>query len=94
VNRQLHFLATLNLPDLYRILNDPILHSPHWPVIPAKLPSEIPTFDGQAGEYPNNHVMTFHLRCSSNSLLDDSIRMQIFQRNLTGSVAKWYIELP
>jgi hypothetical protein len=47
VNRQLPFLATLDLPDLSRILNDPILHSPHWPVIPAKLPSDIPKFDGK-----------------------------------------------
>jgi hypothetical protein len=29
VNRQLPFLATLDLPDLFRILNDPILHSPY-----------------------------------------------------------------
>jgi hypothetical protein len=29
VNRQLPFLATLDLPDLSRILNDPILHSHH-----------------------------------------------------------------
>jgi hypothetical protein len=42
VNRQLPFLATLDLPDLSRILNDPIRHSPQWPVIPAKLPSDIP----------------------------------------------------
>jgi hypothetical protein len=94
VNRQLPFLATLDLPDLSRILNDPIRHSPQWPVIPAKLPSDIPKFDGKVGEDPNNHVMTFHLWCSSNSLMDDSIRLRIFQRTLTGSAAKWYIELP
>jgi hypothetical protein len=41
VNRQLPFLATLDLPDLSRILNDPIRHSPQWPAIPAKLPSEL-----------------------------------------------------
>jgi hypothetical protein len=94
VNRQLPFLATLDLPDLTRILNDPIRHSPQWPAIPAKLPSDIPKFDGKAGEDPNNHVMTFHLWCSSNSLMDDSIRLRLFQRTLTGSAAKWYIELP
>jgi hypothetical protein len=94
VNRQLPFLATLDLPDLSRILNDPIRHSPQWPAIPAKLPSDIPKFDGKAGEDPNNHVMTFHLWCSSNSLMDDSIRLRLFQRTLTGSAAKWYIELP
>jgi hypothetical protein len=47
VNRQLPFLATLDLPDLSRILNDPILHSPHWPIIPAKLPFDIPKFDSK-----------------------------------------------
>jgi hypothetical protein len=94
VNRQLPFLATLDLPNLSRILNDPIRHSPQWPVIPTKLPSDIPKFDGKVGEDPNNHVMTFHLWCSSNSLMDDSIRLRLFQRTLIGSVVKWYIELP
>jgi hypothetical protein len=93
VNRQLPFLSTLDLPDLSRIPNDPIRHSPQWPAIPAKLPSDIPKFDGKAGEDPNNHVMTFHLWCSSNSLMDDSIRLRLFQRTLTGAAAKWYIEL-
>ena len=87
-------MATLDIPDLSRILNDSILHSPQWPAIPAKLPSDIPKFDGKAGEDPNNHVMTFHLCCSSNSLMDDSIRLRLFQRTLTGSAAKWYIEFP
>jgi hypothetical protein len=94
VNRQLPFLATLDLPDLSRILNDPIRHSPQWPAVPTKLPSDIPKFDGKAGEDPNNHVMNFHLWCSSNSLMDDSIRLRLFQRTLTGAAAKWYIELP
>jgi hypothetical protein len=75
VNRQFPFMATLDLPDLSRILNDPILHSPCWPIILAKLPSDIPRFDSREREYPNNHVMTFHLWCSSNSLMDDSIRL-------------------
>jgi hypothetical protein len=48
VNRQLPFLATLDLPEFSRILNDPILYSPHWPVIPTKLPSDIPKFDGKS----------------------------------------------
>jgi hypothetical protein len=94
VNRQLPFLATLDLLDLLRILNDPIRHSPQWPTIPAKLPLDIPKFDGKAGKDLNNHVMNFHLWCSSNSLMDDSICLRPFQRTLTGSAAKWYIELP
>jgi hypothetical protein len=79
---------------LSRILNDPIFHSPHWPVIPSKLPSDIPKFNEKVGEDPNNHIMTFHLWCSSNSLMDESIRLHIFQRTLNGFTAKWYIEFP
>jgi hypothetical protein len=79
LNRQLPFLATLDLPNLSRILNDLIRHSPQWPAISAKLPSDIPKFDGKPGEDPNNHVMTFHLWCSSNSLMDDSIHLHLFQ---------------
>jgi hypothetical protein len=94
VNRQLPFLATLDLPDLSRLTNDPIYHSPVWLAILAKLPSDIPKFDGKPREDPNNHVMTFHLWCSYNSLMDDSIRLRLFQRTLTGSATKWYIELP
>jgi hypothetical protein len=78
VNRQLPFLATLDLPDLSRLTNDPILHFPFWPIIPAKLPSDIPKFDGKLGEDPNNHVMTFNLWCSSNSFMDDSIQLRLF----------------
>jgi hypothetical protein len=64
VNRQLSFLVTLDLPNLSQLTNDPILHYPFWPVIPAKLPFDIPKFDGKPGEDLNNHVMTFHLWCS------------------------------
>jgi len=73
VNIQFPFPATLDLPYLYRIWNDPILHSHYWSVKLSKLPSDIPKFACQSREYLNNHVMTFHLWCSSNSLMDDSI---------------------
>jgi hypothetical protein len=75
INRQLPFLATLDLPDLSRLMNDPILHSPFYLVIPTKLPYKITKFNGKAGEEPNKHVMTFHIWCSSNSLMDESIRL-------------------
>jgi hypothetical protein len=93
VNRQLPFLSTMDLLDLSQLKNDPILHFPFWRVIPAKLPSNIPKFDGKPGEDPNNHVMTFHLWCSSKSLMDDSIHLCLFQHTLMGSARKWYIEL-
>ena len=62
--------------------------------MPNTLPSDIPKFEGKSGEDPSNHVMTYHLWCASNSLIDNSIRLRIFQRMLIGLVAKWYIELP
>ena len=91
---RLPFLAMLNLPDLLRLMNDPVFHDPAWPVVPNKLPSDIPKFEGKAGEDPSEHVTTFHLWCSSNSLRDDSICLRLFQCTLTEPAAKWYIEKP
>jgi hypothetical protein len=90
---KLPFLATLHLPDLTRLLNDPICHDPRWPPMPTKLPSDIPKFETKPNEDPGDHVTTFHLWCSSNSLKDDSVQLRLFQRTLIGSAAKWYIEL-
>jgi hypothetical protein len=87
------FLATLHLPDLTRLLNDPICHDPHWPPMLTKLPSDIPKFESKPNEDPGDHVTTFHLWCSSNSLKDDSVQLRLFQCTLIGSAAKWYIEL-
>jgi hypothetical protein len=93
INRQLPFLATLDLSDLLRLTNKPILHFPFWRVSPAKLPSDILKFDGKLGEDPNSHIMNFHLWCSSYSLMDDSIRLHLFQCTLMVSTDKWYIAL-
>ena len=93
-NQQLPFLETLESPYLSKLINDPIQHNPLWPAIPVKLRSYIPNFDGKQGEDPKNHVMTFHLWCSSNSLMDDSVRLSLFHQNLTSMTTKWYIELP
>jgi hypothetical protein len=90
-NRQLPFLGTLDLLDLSRLKNDPIQHAPFWPTILAKLLSDILKFNKTLGEDPNNHVMTFHLWCSSNSLMYKSIHLRIFQRTLIGSTTKCYI---
>ena len=75
----LPFMACLNLPDLARLTNDPICHQTFWPPMPTKLPSDIPKFEGKAAESPQNHIMTFHLWCSSNNIMDDSIRLKLFQ---------------
>ena len=53
----------------------------------------LPKFEGKPGEDLSEHVTTFHLWCSSNSLDQDSIRLRLFQHTLTGPTAKWYIEL-
>jgi hypothetical protein len=44
-------------------------------------------------EDPDDHVTTFHLWCSSNSLKDDFVQLSLFQHTLIGWCAKWYIEL-
>ena len=61
--------------------------------MPTKLQSDIPKFEGKVEECPQNHIMTFHLWCSSSSIVDDSIRLRMFQHTLIGAAAKWYIEL-
>jgi hypothetical protein len=88
------FLAMLNLPDLSKLMNDLVSHDPTWPPVPTKLPSDIPKFEGKNGEDPGDHVTTFHLWCSSNSLNHDSIRLRLFQCTLIGVASQWYIELP
>ena len=94
VQPRIPFLATLNLPNLSRLMNDLVSHNPSWLAVPKKLPSVISKFEGKAGEDPGEHVTTFHLWCSSNSLHDDSIRLRLFQRTLMVHAVKWYIELP
>ena len=88
------FLVTLNLPDLSILMNDPVAHGPAWPAVPTKIPSDIPKFEDKLGEDPSEHVTTFHLWCSSNSLHQDSIFLRLFQCTLTGPTTKWCIELP
>jgi hypothetical protein len=61
--------------------------------MPTKLPSNIPKFEAKPNEDPGDHVTTFHLWCSSNSLKYDSVQLRLFQRTLIGSATKWYIEL-
>jgi hypothetical protein len=55
-----HF-ASLNIPDLSKLMNEPILNDPTWPNMSTKLPSDIPKFEGKLGEDPANHIMTLHL---------------------------------
>jgi len=75
-------------------MNDPMHHDMSWSPIPNKIPSDFPKFEGKTGEDPVDHVTTFHLWCSSNSLNDNSICLRLFKHTLMGVVVKWYIELP
>jgi hypothetical protein len=70
---QVPYLASLNILDLSKLTNNPILHDPTWLAMPTKLPLDIPKFEGKAGEDPANHFMTFHLCFTSNNIIDDSI---------------------
>jgi hypothetical protein len=70
---QMPYMASLNILDLTKITNDPILNNPTWPTMPSKFPSNIPKFEGKPGDDPANHIMTFHLWFSSNNIMDDSI---------------------
>jgi hypothetical protein len=84
----LHFLATFNLLDLSKLMNDHVHRDPTWPLIPTKLPLDILKFEGKTGEDPGDHVTTFHLWCSSNSLNDDSIHLRLFQCTLMGGCSE------
>jgi hypothetical protein len=88
----MHFLDSLNILDLTKLKNDLILHNHTWPNMPTKLPSNIPKFEGKSGEDPAKHVMSFHLWCSSNIIMEDSINLWLFQGTLTGTISKWYVD--
>ena len=57
----LSFLATLNFLEFSKLMNDPVCHDPTWPLVPTKLPSDIPKFEGKTSEDLGDHVTTFHL---------------------------------
>ena len=84
----------LNLPDLLKLMNEPVRHVFSWPLVPTKLPSDILKFKGKVGDDPGDHVTTFHLWFSSNSLNYDTVRLRLFQRTLMSAATKWYIVLP
>jgi len=69
----LPFLATLDIPNLYKLTNDPIYHNLLWPPIPHKISIDILKFEGKQGEDLGAHITTYHLWCFSNSMVDDSI---------------------
>jgi hypothetical protein len=86
-------MKTLHLPYFSRLLNDPIFYDPCCPPMLTTFPSDIPKFQGKPGEDPGDHVTTFHLWCSSNSLNHESIKLQFFEHTLIWVAVKWYIKL-
>jgi hypothetical protein len=73
------FFSMLNLSNLTHLMNGPITHHPDWPPIPTNSPSDIPKFEGKSKEDPLNHEITFHLWCSSNSLMENRMCLHLFQ---------------
>ena len=57
---KLPFLATLELPDLSKLTNDPIWHHFSWTPVLVKILTDIPKFDGKTREDPANHITTYH----------------------------------
>lgn len=57
------------------------------------LASDTPKLEGNSRESPSTHITTYCLWCSSNSLMDDSIKLRLFQQSLTKDVDEWYTEL-
>ena len=92
-NMQFIFLATLELPNLSRLTNDPIQHNPSWSTIPVNTPTDIPELDGKTGKDLTTNITMYHPWCLSNSLLDDSICLHLFPCTLIGNASKWFIEL-
>lgn len=64
----LPYMVILSLPNLNRLINDPLHHNPNWLPMPTKFPSNIPNFEVNSREDPTNHVCLFHMWCSSNSI--------------------------
>ena len=92
-NPHLPFMAILNLPDVSKLINDPIEHDPAWLDMHDTIPLDIPKFEWKLGYDPVNHVISFHLWCSSNNIVEDFVRIFLFQQTLIGTTSKWYVNL-
>ena len=84
----------LKFPNLSKLTNDLVCHDLVWTLIPTKIPLDVAKFKGKNGKDPDDHVTTFHLWFSLNSLNHDYVLLQLFQHTLKGSTMKWYIEFP
>lgn len=73
------FLAHFDLSNLDKLMNDPICHNVQWQCMLNNISSSISKFEGKLGENPSTHNTTYHLWCSSNSFVDDYMRLRNFQ---------------
>ena len=87
-NPSLLFRSNLNLPDISKLVIDPIAHDANWSDMLQILPSYIPKFKGKYVDDPTNNIISFHLRCSFNNIVEDLVDLYLFQRNLTSTTVK------
>ena len=50
--------------------------------MPTNLPLDMSKLEGKLGEDPQNHIMSFHLWCSLNNIVDDFVRLRFID---------WYV---
>jgi hypothetical protein len=86
------YLASLNISDLTKLTNDPILHNPTWPAMPTKLPSDILKFEGKAGDDPANHIMTFSPMVFFEQHHGRVHPIEVISMYTHYPSAKWYVE--
>jgi len=68
-----HLLVTLDIPDLYKLTNDPINHKLLWPPNSDKILVGIPKFERKENNDLATHFTTYHIWCFSNCMFNDSI---------------------
>ena len=90
----LPYMEALNLIYLRKLINDQVSHDSNWPSMLTKLLLDIPKFKGKVVEDPIYHVMSFHLWCSLNRIIEYFVHLQLFQWTLMGPNTKWYVFEP
>lgn len=73
------FMGCLRLPNLSQLINDPLLYDCSSHAMPTKIPFDTPKFEHNPGEQPTNHVCSFYMWCSFNSITEVSIHLDLLQ---------------
>lgn len=71
-------MASLNLPDLSQLLNDPLLHDLNWLPMPTNIPMNFPNLERNLGDDSTDHIKYFYMWCSSSSIMDDLVHLHLF----------------